>query len=73
VAVLQHNGGKTPTLLAIYIGAAALLTLVAVFAARETRASDLTAETDPGVSAPQSPVAARAASPSGRPSPEPTI
>ncbi len=41
VAILQHNGDKTPTLLAIYLGAAALLTLIAVAAARETRATDL--------------------------------
>lgn len=41
VAVLQHNGDKTPTLLAIYLGAAALLTLIAVAFARETRATDL--------------------------------
>ncbi len=44
VAVLQHNGSKTPTLLAIYLGAAALLTLVAVALARETRGADLLAD-----------------------------
>jgi MFS family permease len=47
VAVLQHNGAKTPTLLAIYLGAAALLTLVAVALAHETRATDLLATPTP--------------------------
>jgi hypothetical protein len=41
VAVLQHNGGTAPTLLAVYLGAAALVTFVAVLLARETRATDL--------------------------------
>ncbi|HEU5353673.1 MAG TPA: MFS transporter [Actinocrinis sp.] len=83
VAVLQHNGSKTPTLLAIYIGAAALLTFIAVLAARETRASNLvaaadTADTDTAAdldqaaSMRQSPISARSASPSTTPSPEPT-
>jgi metabolite-proton symporter len=41
VAILQHNGSKTPTLLGIYLGAAALVTLVAVLAAKETRTEAL--------------------------------
>jgi MFS family permease len=41
VAVLQHNGSKTPGLLSLYIGAAALLTVIALAFGRETKGADL--------------------------------
>jgi MFS family permease len=81
VAVLQHNGDKTPTLLAIYLGAAALLTLVSVALASETRATDLldaaapvTAEPDGVLPAttPRPSVADRRTPPASAPTPSST-
>jgi hypothetical protein len=47
VAVLQHNGSKTPGLLSLYLGAAALLTVIALAFGRETRGVDLVDDLSP--------------------------
>ena len=41
VAVLQHNGSKTGGLLSLYIGAAAILTVITLLISRETRGREL--------------------------------
>jgi hypothetical protein len=71
VAILQHNGSKTPTLLAIYLGAAALLTLIAVLTARETLGTDLAANVIPDHAVATAHPTSRAV-PASAPSPEPT-
>ena len=41
VAILQHNGSKTAGFLSLYLGAAALITVVTLLLGRETRGADL--------------------------------
>ena len=47
VAVLQHNGSKTSGLLSLYLGAAALVTVIALIFGRETRGVDLLGNVSP--------------------------
>jgi metabolite-proton symporter len=52
VAILQHNGSKTAGLLSLYVGAAALVTVIALLLGRETRGADLLTDEAAGLDDP---------------------
>jgi len=41
VAILEHNGSKTGGWISLYIGAAAVVSVIALICGRETRGRDL--------------------------------